>query len=207
MSTTTSLRAVAFACVLSFTDVGAGQSPADAPLMDWSMMQSLTQQHIQALEPKPYPELIVWEDLEPLLEEIRNKGWAMPYAGEVSKRMVKESEFLNTFAQSEAGAKYLQANSGKLLLDRVDRISHAKGGEQALKEVVKLPNSASIKPTRSKSFMPSLKDMLPMKHGKAAGVDDYDKPTNRAYTAEQVLKVMQQLHRAEEFRRAQRGIR
>lgn len=179
----------------------------EPPLMKWSTMERITRQHVAARPAKPYPALMVWEELLPLLEEIQRKGWAMPYRRELSQSMVKQSEFLNTFAQTKAGAKYLDSVGGDLLLDRIDRISQMKGGKDALQEVVKLPNATSIQPTRSKDFMPSLKDMLPLKHGKAPEVRDYDKPTRRAYTQEQVLQVLGKLHRAEERRRAEEGIR
>ena len=177
----------------------------DGPLMTWNMVQDLTRKHLESLPPQPYADLVVWEDLQPLFDEIVQRGWALPYREEISKRMVKQGEFLAQFARSEPGARYLNSCSQELLLDRIDRMSRARGGQRALQDLVRLPNATSISPTPTKSFMPSLTDMLPKSGGKAPRIKDYDKPTHRTYSKEQVLQVMQSFHKIEEARRAREG--
>lgn len=172
------------------------------PLMSAALMEQLTRQHLAALPAKPYSDLIIWEEISPLLDEIERRGWDMPYREGLQEVMIGKSDFLSQFAQSRHGSKWLKASNSKLLLDRVDRISRVSGGQQTLKRVAKLPNGKQYARPKAGDFQPGLVELLPpAKYGRKRKIPDYNKPTGRAYTVDQVVDKISELHAEAELDR------
>ena len=190
------LRAI-LALVVSLVAIDEVTAQNPPPLMDWKTMEQITNQWLDSQPPRGYAKLIVWEDIAPLLEEVQKKGWAMPYARHLEAVMVKRSDFLAQFAASESGARWLNAAGGsQLLLDRVERVAKVEHGQRTLRDVAKLPNGSKFAGAKPQNFMPGLVDLLPLKGGKRPEIKDYDKPTGRLYTREQVMQYLHKLHEA-----------
>ncbi|MCA9177718.1 MAG: hypothetical protein KDB14_24800 [Planctomycetales bacterium] len=191
-------------CCLAISATRPARGDAPKPLMDGPTMRRITEQYLRSKPPRKFPDLVVYEDLEPLLDEVERRGWEMPYREQLKAQMLGQGEFLAKFAETESGANWLKKVSGQsLIYDRVDRISHVAHGQEMLQRVAKLPNGEKYGQATARNFTPSLADLLPLKGGKKQKIKDYDKPTGKAYTMSKVLELVAKTHESAEDTRKQ----
>jgi hypothetical protein len=77
-----------------------------------------------------------------------------------------------------------------LIYDRLDRVSRVSGGQRMLEAIVRLPDGQRYAKPKSQlpHGVPDFLELLPKNSsGKVRTIRDYDKPTGRLYTADDLL--------------------
>ena len=101
-----------------------------------------------------------------------------------------------------------KAASYGLIYDRLERIADERGGQQLLRDLIKLPDAEKYAPQKTARAVPNLVDFLPKDaSGKTRTVKDYQKPTGHIYTANDLVRWLQVLHRQEMKPKKPRGAR
>jgi hypothetical protein len=117
-------------------------------------------------------------------------GWKVADKREILADLLPAGSPLVITLRSPRGQKFAsQVADYKLIYDRLDRISQEPGGQRLLQDLVKLPDAARYAKQVTGRGVPDLVELLPkQRSGKTRRVQDYDKPTKKIYTLEQLQK-------------------
>lgn len=141
-------------------------------------------------------DLISQRDVQSVLASLKSAGWKVADKDQILKRVLPDGDFLVTLLGSKSGRQFARKSaSDPLLYDRLDRLAQEAGGKELLESLVKLPDGERYAKSKPQRGALSMLEMLPKgKSGKARKVADYDRPTGRIYTQEQLLKQLRKSH-------------
>jgi hypothetical protein len=142
-------------------------------------------------------DLISQAEVQRLFAEIKRQGETVPGEKEMLALVLSGSDVLVRTLGTPEGRKFMRKVSGEqLIFDRLDRIARAPGGAQMLRDLVKLPDGERYAKYKTKRGVPDLLDLLPKDgSGKRRQIKDYDRPTGRIYTAEQLMRALSSVPR------------
>lgn len=146
-------------------------------------------------------DLITREQTEELFAEIEKLGWNIRDGKQILARIPSESEFfVRQLLGSKKGRSFMRDVAPMPLgYDRVDRISHLDRGHQFVRDMVKGPYGYKF-----------IEYLTETRYGKNMGRQlrdapdgaNFNKPTGRIYTAEQLLPILHEQYNAEKKLRA-----
>jgi hypothetical protein len=138
----------------------------------------------------PTRALISRTEAEVIFQHLEAAGWKVADKNEILSTLLPAGSPLVATLRSPRGREFdAQVAGYELIYDRLDRISREPGGERLLRDLVKLPDAARYAKQVTKPGVPDLVGLLPKdRSGKTRRVEDYDKPTKKIYTLEQLEK-------------------
>lgn len=182
-------------CVPGWADSGTNDRPE---LPDFSQVRGTIEQVFAGDAQFRRGDLISRRQVELILGELQRLDWEVEDGDEILGDVLPDGASVVTTLRSAKGRKFMRQVSGfKLIYDRLDRISQESGGRQLLQDLVKLPDAARYARYVTGGGVPDLEGFLPKKRdGKTRRVKDYDKPTGRIYTIDQLVKRLKESHDA-----------
>lgn len=146
-------------------------------------------------------DLITRQAAEELFAEIGKLGWEIRDAKKLLEHVPDESDFFVQQLRSQRGRAFMRDIATMPLgYDRVDRISHLDRGHRFIRDLVKGPDGYKL--IQYMTETPWGKNMGKQLRDAPDGAN-FNKPTGRIYTAEQLLAVLHDSYDAEVKRRAQ----
>ncbi|HRX78219.1 MAG: hypothetical protein H6821_05780 [Planctomycetaceae bacterium] len=169
--------------------------PASGPqtLPSLAEVRAIVDQHFRGQSQLQAGDIICQSEVRSLFPMLETAGWKVEDGDELLNRMLAPSDPLISILRSPAGTKFMrQVASDKLIYDRLDRIVQEPGGQRLLTDLVKLPDAARYAKHDTPATIPDLEDFLPKgRSGRARHVKDYDKPTEKIYTVDDLKKALQ----------------
>lgn len=141
-------------------------------------------------------DLISKKDVNAILSALARNGWKVAESEDILKQTLPDNHVVVQTLRTPAGRVFMRKVANyRLIYDRLDRVSQVYGGRRLVRDLVRLPDAeryAQMKPPRG---VPDLRDLLPKtRSGRPEAVKDYDKPTGRIYTVEQLTQRLRECY-------------
>ncbi len=152
---------------------------------------TLARRHLASL-PGYVPGFIISKsDVAPIFAQLKKAGWNAKELERVYAAVVDDGHFLVRQLRSPQGYKFMKT-AGKFPLnyDRMDRVSQAKGGRQAIINTVQLSGGASFWNPNAKPGFSNTARMLPTRGGRRRSAAEFSRPTGKIYTESQLVKQL-----------------
>jgi len=164
----------------------AGSSQADQP--PWSLLEQQIDQHFSTLPNWQPEDIISRSEVVGALQHLRTLKWTPEDAQEIADSALAEDDFLIEQLRTTAGRRFMRKISNqKLVFDQLDRIADESGGKALIRHLIRLPDGEQFIEADRPVTTPGLLELLPKKgSGKTRKVRDFEKPTKKIYTAEQL---------------------
>jgi hypothetical protein len=170
----------------------AADTPATAPkpIPSMSELRQVVLRYFQAQPDYRAGDLITQDKVEPLLVQIQRMGLPLPNAKQILNSVPAKNEFLAEQLRTRKGKKFMRDISGyKEGYDRLDRLSRLPHGQQTIRDLIRGPDGYKM-----------IEYMTTAKGGKALGEQlsndplgkDFNAKTSRIYTAEMLLRRLEQ---------------
>jgi hypothetical protein len=180
-----------WAVILLFAAAVAAEPAADRgkakPIPSSSELRQAVLRYFQVHAPKDYQDgdLLTREDVEPLLSQLQKQGFPSPDAKRILESVPSASEFLPKQFATPAGREFMRKIAKYPgAYDRVDRLSRMARGRQIIQELIRGPGGEKM--IQYMTTAPGGKEL-----GKMLGNDpmggNFNQPTGRIYTADQLL--------------------
>ena len=132
------------------------------------------------------------------LRQVRQAGWKIPEPEKVLERVLPDGDYLVAQLRTRHGRRFMSKVGGrKLMYDQLDRVSRVPGGKALVRDLPKLPDAA-VQATQLEQFLPK------MGSGRRRRVKDFNKPTGRIYTVDQLVAALRGLYNEKPGGRKQR---
>lgn len=136
-------------------------------------------------------DIITQSDVRAVLRTLAQVGWTSPDSKKILDDTLPDDHFVVNLLNTQQGRRFMGRVSGfDLIYDRLDRVSQAPGGRKTLEALVRLPDGERYARPKSQlqHGVPDFLELLPKNaSGKVRSIRDYDKPTGRIYTADNLL--------------------
>lgn len=161
-------------------------------------IEQVTKAFFAKLPDRQPGDIVSQADVKQLLKALNSKGWQVPGEAQLLDKVPSDGELLVRTLRSPEGLKFMRKVSGNALIyDRLDRISRESGGPQLISGLIKLPDGEKYSNTKLPRGVPNLLDLLPKNaSGKTRTIKDYDKPTGRIYTVDQLVEQLREREQA-----------
>jgi len=182
-----------------FFSVANGRSADDEPqLPNFAVVHKMVRQQLASGHATQRGGLISQHEVAPIFQQLQQLGWDVTDRDEILQDVLPIGDPVVTILRSPKGRKFASQVAGyKLIYDRLDRIVREPGGQRLLRDLVKLPDAARYAKQNTGVGVPNLVDFLPKtRSGKTRAVKDYEKPTGKIYTSEQLLGRLRKSHHA-----------
>ena len=165
-------------------------------LPEWAAVRDVTNSFFAEQHDRQPGDILSKADAQPLFSELNRRGWKVADQQEILAQMLGENDLVVRVLRTAEGRRFMRKVSGeKLIYDRLDRIARESGGPQLIEDLVKLPNGERYARTKPARGDPNLLDLLPKTgSGKRRQIKDYDRPTGRIYTVDDLLKRLEESH-------------
>ena len=185
--------------VLFVATATAVSSAADANVQDKAkrpsfkaVKQTVEKTFQKFLEYKP-GRLIVQSQVRKAFAAVKELGWNIPGQNPLLERVVPDGAWLATTLYSRRGLRFMDEISGLPQgYDRVDRLSRIPRGKQTIRDLLKNPGGAEL--IEYMTTTPYGKNMGKL-ISKDPGGANFNQPTGRVYTVEQLLDELEQLYK------------
>jgi len=172
--------------------VAASRRPR--PLPPFAVVRTTVEQVLGEIEDRKPGDLILRAQVAPIFARLAKLGWTVADRQAILQRVPAEKDLLaRQLLDSKQGIKFMrQISRYPLGYDRVDRINHLPLGKQTVHDLIHKVGGAEM-----------IRYMTEAKGGKALGGmlsrdpngKDFNKPTGRIYTAEQLIKTLKESQR------------
>lgn len=133
-------------------------------------------------------DLITRRQVREVLDLVERRNGKLNDRAQIEKKALADDSFLATQLHSASGKKFMrQVASMPLGFDQLDRLAQLPQGHSTVERLVRGPDGYKLLEYMTKS--PGGKDMAKMLSKDGAG--NFNKPTGKIYTAEQLLKQLQ----------------
>ena len=177
-----------FAIVIGFLSSNAAATAADT--ISVQDMQKVVKKSFEGKKKYQKGDLISQDDVKAALKSLETAGWAPADSKQIIADTLPASDFLVKELSDTRGRRFMRQVSGyKLIYDRLDRLAREAGGQTMLKAVLNLPDGYRYAAYPTRPEIPDLVDFLPKRgNSRTRVVKDYDKPTGRIYTEEDLME-------------------
>ncbi len=187
-----------FVCVVALSAlVTAGELP------QFAKVSAIVERHFATLADHQPGDLISQSQVAPVFEQLDTLGWKVADRTAIFNSVLPDNNYLVETFRKPAGRKFMRKISGdKLAYDRLDQLSRMPKGKLMIQDFLRFPH-ADISFT-SHSAVPIhdyARFVPPRDRGKTPTAADLDKPTERIYTAQQLIARLQKSYDAELQRR------
>ena len=191
LSRTIGLACFALLGVCSGPTSSLAQSTDKRPSLE--QISSLTAEEIAQRKGYQSGDLITQSDVTTVLKSLAAAGWKPADAKEIVSLALPDDDALVRILGTNQGNRFMrQTASVELIYDRLDRVCRVYGGQRMITDLAKLPDGAKLTHLKRPYGVPGFLDLLPKTaSGKRRSIKDYEKPTGRIYTEEQLLKRLE----------------
>jgi len=167
--------------------------PVRADVPPWSFLEQKIDLYFESLDNWQKNDLISRTYVVPLLEQLQVEGWTADDAKEITGDALADDDFLVQQLSTESGRRFMRKiSSQKLIYDQLDRVARESGGKALIRHLIRLPDGEQFVQSGKPVTTPGLIELLPKKgSGKTRRIKDFDKPTKKIYTAEQLKERLQ----------------
>jgi hypothetical protein len=169
----------------------AGTKPS---IPSMSEIRQAVLRHFQAKPDYQSGDLITREEVDPLLVKLQRMGLPLPDAKEILAKVPSKGEGFVALLSTRDGRKFMrQISTFENGYDRVDRLSRIPLGQQTLRDLIRGPDGYKM-----------VEYMTTAQGGKELGRQlsntpngaNFNAPTGRIYTDEQLLTRLERSHAA-----------
>lgn len=173
----------------AFADSAAGPSKVQS-IPPFSEVQKVVWQYFQKQGDFQADDLIVREQVEPLLAKLQQMGLPLADGKQILQRLPGKDDFLPQQLGTQDGKKFMRRIAPyPNAYDRLDRLSRLPHGQQTVRDLIKGPDGYKMIEYMTKtSGGVAMGQML----SKAPDGGDFNLPTERIYTVNALLKRLQQ---------------
>ena len=146
-------------------------------------MQQVVESYFHAAKHRT-ADIISKSQVEQVFAALKESGWDCSEKDEILNATLDDQHVLVSTLRSTAGMRFMgKISSRELMYDRLNRVSQVSGGQQLIRDLVKLPDGEKYAKPRSGGGVPDLLDLLPKNSsGKTRRIANYHKPTGHIYT-------------------------
>lgn len=187
-------------CLVLIPGSLVAQDPRKPP--SFAEIRELVDQHFAEQSHLRVGDITCQNDVRSLFSTLEASGWIVEDRDEILNKMLSANDPLLRILRSPNGAKFMsQVANEKLIYDRLDRIVRVPGGQRLLTDLVKLPDAARFAKQKTPPGVPDLEDLLPKdRSGKTRQVKDFNKATEKIYTAADFKKALQKSYEMAEHK-------
>ncbi len=184
-----------WACCLWLAGASCGwsQSVKQGQKPSFRQVTGLVQKELATRDGYESGDLVTRKDVQRVLKAISAAGWTPKDQKQLLEDTLGEDAALAGILGSRSGTSFMRkVKTEQMIYDRMDRVSRVSGGQRMLQDIVKLPDGEKLAKRQRPHGVPGFLDLLPKKtSGKVRSIKDYDEPTGRIYTEEQLLERLQ----------------
>lgn len=173
-----------------------------------SVVQNVIDSHLAEEKGRKPTDLITQSHATAIFKKLEAINWKVSEQQAILANMLPDSHLLPHLFRSETGRKFMQkVGSEDTIYDRLDRISQQNGGKELLQAIIKLPDADKYAKKKPAQGVPNLVDFLPKDaSGQTRKIKNYDYPTGRIYTRDQLARRLEQSHQRDriEFEKVER---
>ncbi len=179
-------------------------SKKNKPLPKFSTVETWVNQQLRSRSEYQDGDLITQSDVEAVFRKLAGAGWKVADREQIEELLLADENPMVRELRTPAGRKFMRKVSPLPLgFDRVDRLVRLSDGPRLVRRLVKGPDGHKM--LDYLTTQPGGKEMGQML-SRAPGGADFNRPTGRIYTAEQLLaRLKQSLNRAEDGGRRTEG--
>jgi hypothetical protein len=177
-------------CLIAIPATIVSAKPAAKSKPTWEKVSKAFDAYFAKL-PGHHPQaLITQTSVEPLWNELARAGWKLPETERtaLNKRIPTSKEFFVRQLQTSNGRRFMRTVATKYpdIYDKLDMLSHTDGGgKPAVSGLIAAPDAdLTVKYMFSKGGKKSWSSLLPERK-------NFNQPTGRIYTAEELKKQLQ----------------
>jgi hypothetical protein len=181
---------MAMACVAAAFGADAQQ----AAIPSSAEIKKVVSRHFAAKEDFQPGDLIIREDVKPLLEKLRKLGLPLPDAKKILDDAPRGDEFIAQQLATPDGQKFMRRISKyPMAYDRLDRLGRLPRGRSIVRELIRGPGGEKmIEYMTTAAGGKELGKML----SNSPGASDFNAPTGRIYTVEMLLERLEESRQA-----------
>lgn len=187
-------RCIAF-CILGLTwmlgSVAAAQNtpqkntPSRPP---FAKVEAAVRKSFDAQRDREPNDLITQSEVALALQQVEKTGWRLEEPELLLERVLPDSDYLVQQLRTRHGRRFMKQVGGRpLMYDQLDRVARVPGGQALVRDLPKLPDAA-VQATQLEQFLPKIGS------GRARRVKDFNKPTGRIYTVDQLIGTLRKIY-------------
>ena len=188
----------ALATIYCFFGAGLIQAAEKKSRPAFDKVRSTVQRHFENLNAYKSGDIISKDEVRPVFQKLNKLGWKVKDEKKILEDTLDSSHVVVKTLRTRDGRRFMRKVSGeRLIYDRLDRISHESGGQRLIRDLPKLPDASRYAKNKRPRAVPGLLDLLPKKRsGKTRRIDEYNKPTGRIYTEDDLIKRLKKSYDA-----------
>lgn len=166
------------------------QGAASDKLPSFGDVQNAVEGHFQAMPDYQPGDIIARNDVEPVFKLLEQIGFHVADRQAILKSVPPANDFLVSSLRSEAGTRFMRQIAGYSMgYDRLDRLAQLPHGKQTVRDLIKGPDGYKMIDymTTSRGGLEMGKMLSQAPKGK-----NFNAPTGRIYTVDQLLKRLKQ---------------
>jgi hypothetical protein len=172
------------------------------PLPEFSWVRECVRRDFSNITDYRPGDILSQSDVTPIFEHLRLMGWDVKEEKGILGQVPQDGDFVVRQLRTEPGRKFMHKISGyPLAYDRLSRLATLPGGRQMVHDLIKGKGGDEM--VRYLTTSEGGANLGKMLERTPKGVD-FNAPTGRIYTAEQLLQRLKKSYDAERERRAAR---
>ncbi len=139
-------------------------------------------------------DLITQSDVKLVMKTLASFGWVPKDQKELINLTLPDDDPLKQILSTVDGTRFMRQSGGAVLIyDRMDRVCRVFGGERMLVAMARLPDGHRYAELKRPYGVPGFLDLLPKTgSGRRRSIKDYDQPTGRIYTEQQLITRLEE---------------
>jgi hypothetical protein len=169
------------------------------PLPEWKDVQAAVAGHFAGQAAYQPGDLLSQGEVTPLFPKLAALNWTVVDSREITALLLPDNDFLVTQLQTRAGRKFMRRIAhlpGGY--DRIDRLRGMDRGRQRVRELIQGPDGDKL--IEYLTTTPQGKN-LGRSLSQGTGGKEFNKPTQKLYTEQDLLRRLQTSYQAEAARR------
>ncbi len=164
-------------------------------LPKWSSIENAVALHFRAQKHRQQNDLISRDNLRAVLRELERQGWKPSDSDSLVNRALSEDHFLVRSLRAKSGLTFMRAVSSMPQgYDRLDQLSQLSDGRSIVQRLIDGPDGYKLLDYMTQaSGGKELGAML----SATPGARDFNKPTGRIYTSDELLAALDKSYRNE----------
>lgn len=186
---------VAFVTLAVAANTAAADGKKTKELPAFAKVEENVRRHFEELDRKP-GDVISQGDVKQLFNVLALMGFKVPDEAAVVNKILKDNAFLIRHLRTKSGEKFMgQISNYPAGYDRLDRLSRLPQGRQMVQDLIKGPDG--YKMIKYMTEAPG-GEVLGDQIANAPKGEDFNKPTARIYTVEQLIERLKKSYQLAE---------
>lgn len=175
---------------LVFTLHRQTQAAANDSLPSFAKIEEVVKRHVSMRKNYEPGDIISTSDVKDLFRQLKILGWKMSEKKKIYNSVLNDADFIVQQLRSSHGRRVMRKiSSDPAVYDRLDRLSNLPGGKRMIHDVFRLPDAHKYFAAKPTPGLKNITQLLPKgANGKTPSAPNFEKPTGRIYTFEQLLE-------------------